>query len=148
MAEEQVGDWTLPSFPPLACPLPSLCLWDGEHIDQFREFTPPALRQLLICFALQSSAQTSPNWGHRNKHHVREIVVSYSLPLGTVVASPVGRAWSRFVSTAHAVLHKSGTLPVSKHNHCLGKFELKSSWLSTNLVFSTACKVVEVCIQI
>jgi len=46
------------------------------------------------------------------------------------------------------VYYTSVTLPVSKHNHSLGKFELKSSWLSTNLGISTAYKVVEVCIQI
>lgn len=58
-----------------------------------------------------------------------------------------GRAWSRFVSTAHAVLHKSATIPVSKHNYN-GKSELKLSWLSANLGLSTVYNVGEVCVQI
>ena len=64
MAEEQVECWTLPSpSPPLACPLPSVCLCDRECVNQFREFTPTAPRQLPICSALQSSAKTVQTGG-------------------------------------------------------------------------------------
>lgn len=95
-------------LPPLGSLLPSLFLFWGVH-GPVQKFMPPALKQLPICFVLQRSARSSPSMGDGNKHHVRDIVFSYSLSLGTVVAGPVGYIWSRFVSTAPAVSHKSVT---------------------------------------
>lgn len=117
-------------------------------MDQFRGFTPTAPRQQPLCFGTRSSTESSPNWRHKNILHVKKIVSSCSLPLGTVVAGPAGHAWSRFVSTTHAVLHKAVTIPVSKHHHSSVKSELSSSWLPANLGVSTACNVVQVWIQI
>lgn len=56
MTEEQAEHWTLPSFPPLACALHSLCLGDGKGMDHFREFTRlwGSCQSVLLCKAQQT----------------------------------------------------------------------------------------------